>query len=111
MTITERLTAIVYWVKDKVRAAWKRLREQRIETQNEALAAVGGFLTSPLSETEYAILKRASGIMGTAVAVYITLMAGIATALLVLGLCLLLSHGLYQVLSQTDRKRGSMSYP
>ncbi len=97
MMIIERLKALVYWVADKVRAAWSRLREQRIETQRKALAAVGGFLTSPLNETEYAILKRVSGIVGTAVAVYIALMAGIATALVVLGLCLLLSYGLYQV--------------
>jgi hypothetical protein len=101
MTIIEHLKAVRYWVTDKVRAACSRLRGQSIKTQDKALATVGGFLTSPLNETEYALLKRVSGIMGTAVAVYITLMAGIATAMVVFGLCLLLSYGLYQVSTQT----------
>ncbi len=38
-----------------------------------------------------------SGIVGTAVAVYVTLMAGVKTAGVVFGLCVLFSFGLYQI--------------
>jgi hypothetical protein len=52
---------------------------------------VAGFFTNPLSETEYALLKRVSAIVGTAVAVYLTIAAGISTALVVRTLCLFFS--------------------
>jgi hypothetical protein len=100
MTIIDRLKALGCWVTDKIRAAWSLLGELGIETQDKAMAKVVGFLTSPLSETEYALLKRVSGIMGTAVAVYITLMAGIATALVVFALCLVLLYDLNKVAAQ-----------
>jgi hypothetical protein len=58
---------------------------------------VGGFLASPLTDAEYALLKRVSGIMGTAVAVYITLIAGLKTAVVVLGLCVVLSLALQKL--------------
>jgi hypothetical protein len=61
------------------------------------MVKIGGFFTIPLSHTDYALLKRVSGIMGTAVVVYLTVAAGMSTALVVLGLCLLLSLGLYKV--------------
>jgi hypothetical protein len=104
MTIIEHLKAFGYWVMDKIRAAWLRLREQGIEARDNSLGTLGSFLTSPLSETEYALLKRVSGIMGTALAVYITLMAGIATALVVFGICLFLLYGLYKVAAQNQEQ-------
>jgi uncharacterized membrane protein YkgB len=58
---------------------------------------VGGFLTSPLTDAECALLKWVSGIMGTEVAVYITLMAGLKTAVVVLGLCVALSLALQKL--------------
>ncbi len=85
------------WLKKHVQAAWARLEEKGPELQDKARQAVGGFFTSPLSETEYALLKRVSGIVGTAVAVYITLMAGPTTAVVVFCLCLFFSFGLYKV--------------
>jgi hypothetical protein len=108
MTITERLKALSYWMTDKIRAAWSRFWEMGIETQDKALVKVIGFLTSPLSETEYALLKRVSGIMGTALAMYIILMAGIATALVVFGLCLVLAYALNQVSTQTLEEAQSL---
>ncbi len=56
------------------------MREQAPEIQRQVREGISGFLTGPLSEIVYALLKRVSGIVGTAVAVYVTLMAGIKTA-------------------------------
>ncbi len=61
------------------------------------MARIGGFLTAPLSETEYAFLKRVSGVVGTVMAVYLTVATGLVTALVILGLCLFLSIGLYKL--------------
>jgi hypothetical protein len=61
------------------------------------VAKAAGFFTGPLSDTEYALLKRVSRIVGTAVAVCLTVAAGLTTALVVLGLYLILSIGLYQL--------------
>jgi hypothetical protein len=88
-------------LKEKAQSAWSRWREQALlHSLEKGKMGVGGFLTSPLTDAEYALLKRVSGIMGTAVAVYITLMAGLKTALIVLGLCVVLSLALQQLASQ-----------
>jgi hypothetical protein len=87
-------------IKEKVMAAWSRLREQDPEILDRLKQTVSGFLTSPLSDTEYALFKRVSGIVGTAVAVYLTLAAGLNMALMVLGLCLFFSVGLHKVTGQ-----------
>jgi hypothetical protein len=102
MTIIDRLKTWVSRATAKIQAAWSRLEEQGSELQDKVLDTVGGFLTSPLTETEYAVLKRVSGIMGTAVAVYITLMAGFGTALIVFGLCLVLMFGLYKIAARNQ---------
>jgi hypothetical protein len=107
MTIIDRLKTWVSYATAKIQAAWSRWEEQGTELQGKVLDTVGGFLTSPLTETEYAVLKRVSGIMGTAVAVYITLMAGFGTALVVFGLCLVLMFGLYKIASRTPGERST----
>jgi hypothetical protein len=100
MKIIQYLRDMFFRLKEKVMAAWSRLREQDPVTLNGLKQTVAGFLTSPLSDTEYALLKRVSGIVGTAVAVYLTLAAGLNMALVVLGLCLFFSVGLHKVTVQ-----------
>jgi hypothetical protein len=94
------LKSLFSWLKEKAQCAWSWWREQALHSLEKGEMRVGGFLTSPLTDAEYALLKRVSGIMGTAVAVYITLMAGLKTALIVLGLCVVLSLALQQLASQ-----------
>jgi hypothetical protein len=100
MQIVPYLKDMVSRLKEKVMAAWSRLRDQDPVTLNGLKQTVAGFLASPLSDTEYALLKRVSGIVGTAVAVYLTLAAGLNMALVVLGLCLCFSVGLHKVTVQ-----------
>ena len=100
MKIVKYLENAFTRIRDKVKVAWSRLREQDSETLDRLKETVAGFLTSPLSDTEYALLKRVSGIVGTAVAVYLTLAAGLNMALVVLGLCLCFSVGLHKVTIQ-----------
>lgn len=90
------------WFKKIVRAVWAQLRVQRSKVLDNLTENVVGFLTSPLSEVEYALLKRVSGIVGTAVAVYLTFIAGMTNALVVIGLCLIFSLGLYKVSGQAQ---------
>ena len=99
MKIVQYLQDAFTWMKSKIQAAWSpsRWQGEGPEIGHTAMTKVAGFLTSPLSETEYALLKRVSGIVGTAVAVYLTIAAGLVTALVVLGLCLILWVALYQV--------------
>ena len=97
MKIVQYLQDAFTWMKSKIQAAWSRCQDEGPEIGHTAAAKVAGFLTSPLGAAEYALLKRVSGIVGTAVAVYLTIAAGLVTALVVLGLCLILSVALYQV--------------
>jgi hypothetical protein len=97
MKIGQYLQDAFSWIKEMTQEAWSRWREEGPEIRHTAGAKVAGFLTSPLSATEYALLKRVSGIVGTAMAVYLTVAAGLVTALVVLGLGLILAIGLYQV--------------
>jgi hypothetical protein len=97
MKIVQYLQDAFSWMKSKIQAARSRWRDECPEIGHTVVAKVTGFLASPLSETEYALLKRVSGIVGTAVAVYLTLAAGLSTALVVLAICLILSVGLYRV--------------
>ena len=69
MKIVQYLQDALSWIKEKIQAVWSRWREEGPEISH-AVMAKAGFLTGPLSETEYALLKRVSGIMGTAVAQY-----------------------------------------
>ena len=96
MKIVPYLRDLFSLLKEKVMVAWSRLREQDSVTFHRLKQTIAGFLTSPLSDTEYALLKRVSGIVGTAVAVYLTLAAGLNMALVVLGLCLFFSVGLHK---------------
>ena len=74
-----------------------RLKEKLRSVLARPVEQVAEFMTSPLTDTEYALLKRVSGIVGTALAVYLIMAAGLGTALVVLALCLFLSVGLYKV--------------
>jgi hypothetical protein len=82
---------------DAIQAAWSRVQAQGPEMADKVASTVGRFFTSPLTDTEYALLKRVSGIMGTAAAVYIIYMAGIQNAVVIFGLCVMLALALYQV--------------
>ncbi len=97
MKITQYLQEAFSWIRAKIQAVCSRWRMESPEISHTAMTQVGAFLTAPLSDVEYALLKRVSGIVGLAVVVYVTVAAGLITALVVLGLCLLLSVGLYQV--------------
>ena len=70
MKIVKYLEETFTRIREKVMVAWSRLRGQDSEILDRLKQTVAGFLTSPLSDTEYALLKRVSGIVGTAVAVY-----------------------------------------
>ncbi len=91
------------WFRELVRNTWPRVREQGSVIQNQIREGLWGFLTGPLTETEYALLKRVSGIVGTAVAVYVTLMAGAKTAGLVFGLCVLFAFALHRITMQNQQ--------
>ena len=91
MKTVEYLEDASTWIREKVKAVWSRLRGQDPEILHRLKETATGFLTGPLSDTEYALLKRISGIVGTSVAVYLTLAAGLNMALVVLGLCLCFS--------------------
>jgi hypothetical protein len=104
MKIVQYLRDMFSLLKEKVIAVWSRLREQGPVTLHRLKQTVAGFLTSPLSDTEYALLKRVSGIVGTAVAVYLTLAAGLNMALVVLGLCLFFTVGLHKVTRQAKEQ-------
>jgi hypothetical protein len=100
MKIVNYLEAMFSRLRKKIKVTWSRLREQDSVIMDMLKETVAGFLTSPLSDTEYALLKRVSGIVGTAVAVYLTLAAGLNMALMVLGLCLCFSIGLHKITGQ-----------
>lgn len=85
MKIVQYLEDAFTRIKERVKAAWSRLRKQDSETLHRLRETVSDFLTSPLSDTEYALLKRVSGIVGTAVAVYLIFAAGLDMALMVQG--------------------------
>lgn len=99
MKIAQYLKDAFSWMKSKIQTAWSRSREEGPEVRHTATANVAGFFTGPLSETEYALLKRVSGIRdrGHGGGGLPYLAAGLSTALVVLGLCLILSIGLYKV--------------
>ncbi len=73
MVIANRIGCLFSWFKEKVRNSWSRVQEEAPVIQNKVREGIWGFLTGPLSETEYALLKRVSGIVGTAVAVVLAL--------------------------------------
>jgi hypothetical protein len=100
MKIIQYLEAAFTRIKEKVNPASSRLRKEDTETLHRLKETVTGFLTSPLSDIEYALMKRVSGIVGTAVAVYLTLAASLNMALVVLALCLCFAVGLHKI---TDR--------
>jgi hypothetical protein len=102
MKIVQYLRAMFSRLKEKVKVTWCRRREQDSETLHKLKETVAGFLTSPLSDIEYALLKRVFGIVGTAVAVYLTLAADLNMALVVLGLSLCFAVGLHKITGQVQ---------
>jgi hypothetical protein len=93
--IIDRLKALGRWIEEKIQAVWPRL-EQKPQVQDNLLPTVEKFLTSPLTDTEYALMKRVSVIAGMAVVVYLVANAGMGDALVVIELSLLLGFGLYK---------------
>ena len=100
MKIVKYLEETYTRIREKVMVAWSRLWEQDPMTLDRLQETVSDFLCSPLTDTEYALLKRVSGIVGTAVAVYLTLAAGLNMALVVIGLCLCFAVGLHKATGQ-----------
>jgi hypothetical protein len=96
MNLTEYLNAAYSWLQEKFQSVKSWLEDKAGEARHEVLAGAAEFLTNPMTVAEYALLKRVSGIVGTAVAVYITLTAGLKTAVMVFGLCAMFSYVLYR---------------
>jgi hypothetical protein len=73
------------WIDRKVPVAYEKGQELRRGAQEQ----VQWFCTSPLSGAEYALLRRGSAIVGTAVALYLVVTAGLLKILMVavLSLC------------------------
>jgi hypothetical protein len=97
MKIMEYLRETFIRVVDIIETAWSRLQEQGPEMAEKVVTKIGWFFTSPLSESEYGLLKRVSGILGIAAAVYLIYTAGVQNALVLFGLCLMLAFALYKI--------------
>ena len=82
--IIQFLKSIHSWLREKAAAALAWLKQHGPVAQDNAKQ----FLTSPLSEAEYALLKRISAIVGTALALYLVATSGLLTAIMVPGLCI-----------------------
>ena len=82
--ILQYLRSIHSWLKEKSEVALAWLKQNGPVAQDNAKQ----FLTSPLSEAEYALLKRISAIVGTALALYLVATSGLLTAIMVPGLCI-----------------------
>ncbi len=101
--ISHWISCLSSWFQEKVRNACAWAQEEAPEVQRQVRKGISGFLTGPLSETEYALLKRVSGIVGTTVAAYVTLMAGAKTAGLVFGLCVIFAFALHRITMQNQQ--------
>ena len=95
------MNSLVSWLQEKITAAWSWLKD-RSPVLDQVRKNLSGFLTSPLSDEEYALLKRVSAIVGTAVAVYLVFVAGTITVFVVIGLCFLLSCALHKITGTKD---------
>lgn len=84
-------------IREQVKAVWSRLVEQCRPVCEKIQTQACRYLTTPLSEDEYAMLKRVSAIIGTAVALYLIATSGLKTVLVVTGLCLVLAVVLQKI--------------
>ncbi len=96
--ILQDAKSLFSWLKEKVKAAWSWLKKQS-PVLKQTPRTVSSFLVSPMSQEEYALLKRISAIVGTAVAVYLVFVAGTTTVFVVIGLCFLFSFMLHKITS------------
>jgi hypothetical protein len=76
MEIVNYLRDMFSRLKEKVKVACSRLWEQDPEILDRLKEAIADFLTSPLSDTEYALLKRLYRIVGPAAAAVCLTLAG-----------------------------------
>ena len=93
--INQYLKSIYGWLQEKAKNTWNWLRQQvpmlcekGQDYQRVVQEQVQWFCTSPLSRAEYALLKRVSAIVGTALALYLVVTAGLLKILMVAVLCL-----------------------
>lgn len=91
--ISQYLKSIYSWLKEKAEVALAWLKQHGPVARDNAKL----FLTSPLSEAEYALLKRVSAIVGTALALYLVATSGLLTAIMVPGLCIGLALVLHKL--------------
>ena len=95
------MNSLLSWLQEKIRAAWSWLKDQS-PVLDQVRKNISGFLTSPLSDEEYALLKRVSAIVGTAVAVYLVFVAGTITIFVVIGRCCIFSFALHKITGTKD---------
>jgi hypothetical protein len=103
MMINQYLKAIYGWLQEKAQniRAWLNQQvpvayEKSQEFRRGAQEQVQWFCTSPLCKAEYALLKRVSAIVGTALALYLVVTSGVVQVLMVAALCLGLSWLLHR---------------
>ncbi len=92
--MTNYLKSIYNWLKAKAQDMRALLRQQVPAAYEKAQGFRRGaqeqvkwFCTSPLGKAEYAMLKRVSAIVGTALALYLVVTSGFMQVIMVTGLC------------------------
>jgi hypothetical protein len=63
MKIVKYLEETFIRIREKVMVAWSRLRGQDSEILHRLKQTVAGFLTSPLSDTEYSLPPEGGGLL------------------------------------------------
>jgi hypothetical protein len=97
MKFIEWLRTALIRVLDCLEAVWSGVQDQGLRLADKVKATVEQFLFSPLSDIEYAVLKRVSGVIGTSAAIYVTVLAGFKTTIMVLGFSGLFAWALHQI--------------
>ncbi len=95
--IINRLKTLLSWIKEKALAAWTWTQEHAPVARDKAQATTIAFLTEPLSESEYALLRRISAIVGTSAALYLIAVSGVASSLIVIGICIAFALAVYKI--------------
>ncbi len=90
--LKEKANDVRAWLSQKVPVAYEKSQEARLGAQEK----VEWFCTSPLGKAEYALLKRMSAIVGTALTLYLVVTSGFLQILMVAGLCISLAWLLHQ---------------
>ncbi len=80
------------WLDQQIPVVYERGQEFRRGAQEQ----MEWFCTSPLGKAEYALLKRVSGIVGTALALYLVVTSSLLQILMVTALCISLAWLLHR---------------